>query len=157
MQLEFTQSPEPARRYLKLWYFCQFIVTLIILSAALTVWFYNDMPFYGTYIFIGLVLIDILYYLIHPILLYRYYHYRVTDSYIEIQKNWWFKRNEVIQIERIQYVRRKTGPLMRWFQLNRLSFYTAGHELVLPLLYDDTITEIESFCLTQLKGGDSDV
>lgn len=157
MQLEFSGSPKQVRRYLKLWHLYQLIATLILLVAGVVVWFYYDMPFYGAYIFAGLALIDVLYFIIRPILLYRYYHYRVTDSYIEINKNWWFKRNEVIQIERIQYVRRKSGPLMRRFHLDRLTCYTAGHELVLPLLFDDTITEIESFCLARLEGGDSDV
>lgn len=157
MQLEFTKSPRSAARYLKIWYAILLLMSLIGVAIGALIWFYNGLPFYGVYIFTGVAIIYSLFFMIRALIIYRYFQYRVTERYIEINKNWWFKHNEVIQIERIQYVKRKSGPLMRHFHLNRLTFYTAGHELDLPLLFDEKINEIERHCLTQLERGDSDV
>ncbi|ARJ50244.1 PH domain-containing protein [Staphylococcus lutrae] len=157
MHSTFQRSPKATYAYLKQVYFLKLLFILAVLSVFTIVWLYFEWPMYGVYFMIGIAVIVVLYCFIHPMLIYHFYHYCVTTHVIEIKKNWWFNKHDVIKIERIQYVERKTGLLMRRHRLSRLICFTAGHNIAFPVLFEEEVQYIESHCLEQIKGGDSDV
>ncbi|RZI05068.1 PH domain-containing protein, partial [Staphylococcus condimenti] len=68
-----------------------------------------------------------------------------------------FKKESVIKLDRVQYLERKTGPLLNRFGLCKNYIVTAGHEIILPLVNEDTTKEMEEYCMDYLEKVDADV
>nr|WP_269814020.1 PH domain-containing protein [Staphylococcus canis] len=96
-------------------------------------------------------------YLVYPHFFYLYTQYQVRHRQIMIKRHVWFQKTEVIKLERIQFVKRSSGPLLRHHNLCILTLTTAAHEVKFPYLSVDEAKRLESYCLNHIKRGDDDV
>ncbi|TGV07229.1 PH domain-containing protein, partial [Mesorhizobium sp. M8A.F.Ca.ET.173.01.1.1] len=109
------------------------------------------------YIFIAIIIFDVIYMLLRPWLKYKYTFYCVKDHYIEIKKGLFFKKYEIIKFERTQFLKRKSNPLLRQLHISKLTLMTAGHSLDFPLMLTKEIEVFEHNILEYLRGADYDV
>lgn len=157
MEFEFLPPPKVALTYMKILCVIQCSIVIVLIGVASWLWLYFDLWMIMIYVFAIIAVMALIFFIAKPFIYYRYYTYRITAHHIEIQKRWWFRKYEVIQIERIQSISRENGPLQRHYQLQQLHCTTAGHSIQLPLVLDEDAKRIEAYCMNQLKGGDADV
>ncbi|MCS4487058.1 PH domain-containing protein [Staphylococcus americanisciuri] len=155
--MTFHKSPEITKRYLRRLYALTYVGMMISLIIILLVLYYFDMWQPLRYIVIGLMVLSSIYCLVRPHFKYHYTSYRMNQNMIEVKRHFWFQRHDIIKVERLQYVQWRNGPLMRRYQLQRLTLTTAGHDLKLPLLDAEDVSRIEAYCLAYLQEVDSDV
>lgn len=153
----FHKSPEVAKRYLRRFYLIELIAGALPLIAGLVLIRYYNIWQPLFYIVIGLLVLLLIYCMTQPYFKYHYTHYRMNQNIIEVKRHFWFRRYDILKVERIQYVRWQNGPLLRHYKLQRLTLTTAGHEVTLPLLYAEDVERIEQHCLAYLQEVDSDV
>lgn len=109
------------------------------------------------YIFSGLILLEIILLIFRPWIKYRYAYYKVSNPIIEVKNGLFLKRKEIMKFERIQYIERKSDPILSKMQLSQVTTLTAGHVIVLPLMKNDEVDRLETEILQYLRGADYDV
>lgn len=157
MSETFHRSPEIAKRYLRRYYTILFIIGAIPLIAGLVLIHYFELWQPLFYIVIALLVMLLLHCVTRPHFKYHYTYYRMYENVIEVKRHFWFRRHDILKVERLQFVQWKNGPLLRRYQLQTLTLTTAGHDMTLPVLYEADVARIEQHCLSYLQEVDSDV
>lgn len=154
---QFRRSPKQAMRYYYILEVIELIVSLIFMVALVFLWSHYNWWYFLIYIFIAIILFDVIYMLLRPWLKYKYTFYCVKDHYIEIKKGLFFKKYEIVKFERTQFLKRKSNPLLRQLHISKLTLMTAGHSLDFPLMLTKEIEVFEHNILEYLRGADYDV
>ena len=154
---QFRRSPKQAMRYYYILEIIELIVSLIFMVALVFLWSHYNWWHFLIYIFIAIILFDVIYMLLRPWLKYKYTFYCVKDHYIEIKKGLFFKKYEIVKFERTQFLKRKSNPLLRRLHISKLTLMTAGHSLDFPLMLTKEIEVFEHNILEYLRGADYDV
>ncbi|MBB2508889.1 PH domain-containing protein [Staphylococcus cohnii] len=154
---QFRRSPKQAMRYYYILEVIELIVSLIFMVALVFLWSHYNWWHFLIYIFIAIILFDVIYMLLRPWLKYKYTFYCVKDHYIEIKKGLFFKKYEIVKFERTQFLKRKSNPLLRQLHISKLTLMTAGHSLDFPLMLTKEIEVFEDNILEYLRGADYDV
>lgn len=154
---QFRRSPKQAMRYYYILEVIELIVSLIFMVALVFLWSHYNWWHFLIYIFIAIILFDVIYMLLRPWLKYKYTFYCVKDHYIEIKKGLFFKKYEIVKFERTQFLKRKSNPLLSQLHISKLTLMTAGHSLDFPLMLTKEIEVFEDNILEYLRGADYDV
>ena len=154
---QFRRSPKQAMRYYYILEVIELIVSLIFMVALVFLWSHYNWWHFLIYIFIAIILFDVIYMLLRPWLKYKYTFFCVKDHYIEIKKGLFFKKYEIVKFERTQFLKRKSNPLLRRLHISKLTLMTAGHSLDFPLMLTKDIEVFEHNILEYLRGADYDV
>ncbi|WP_145380078.1 PH domain-containing protein [Staphylococcus cohnii] len=154
---QFRRSPKQVMRYYYILEVLELIVSLIFMVALVFLWSHYNWWHFLIYIFIAIIIFDVIYMLLRPWLKYKYTFYCVKDHYIEIKKGLFFKKYEIIKFERTQFLKRKSNPLLRQLHISKLTLMTAGHSLDFPLMLTKEIEVFEHNILEYLRGADYDV
>ncbi|UXR77845.1 MULTISPECIES: PH domain-containing protein [unclassified Staphylococcus] len=157
MTTSFQRSPEVAKKYFRQFYLLRCLIGTVLLIIAFSLDYYFEVWQPLQYIAGGLLVLHILYCLLKPYFRYHFTYYRIKENVIEVKRNYWFRKHQILKVERLQYLHWENGPLLRRYQLQRLILTTAGHAIQLPLLYEEDVHQLEQYCLEQLQEGDSDV
>ncbi|REH82473.1 PH domain-containing protein [Staphylococcus felis] len=153
----FQKSPKCTRGYLFQYHLIHFLIDLFILGGLTFLWYYFNWRFEWIYLITLMTVVSILYHFIYPQIYYAFNQYRIVNNRIEIKRNIWFRKFEVMKFERIQFLTRSTGPLLRRHNLCVVSLVTAGHSIKLPYISLTEAQHIETHCLNYIEGGDDDV
>ncbi|SCT50376.1 PH domain-containing protein [Staphylococcus caeli] len=151
------KSPIQAKKYYYLVEGLEFIVNLIVTIVLIFLWSHFHWWHFLIYIFIGLLILDLLYALIGPWIKYNYTYYRVNKDYIEIKRDFFFKKQEIVKFERTQFIEQKYNPMLKKLSLVKLSLVTAGHHVTFPLMHTEDAETFESTTFDYLRGADFDV
>ncbi|MFH4936248.1 PH domain-containing protein [Staphylococcus cohnii] len=154
---QFRRSPKQAMRYYYILEVLELIVSLMFMVALVFLWSHYNWWHFLIYIFIAIILFDVIYMLLRPWLKYKYTFFCVKDHYIEIKKGLFFKKYEIVKFERTQFLKRKSNPLLRRLHISKLTLMTAGHSLDFPLMLTKEIEVFEHNILEYLRGADYDV
>lgn len=134
------------------------ILFLIIINIGL---YYICQTLHWTFwLFKGLLILSILYICVlifRPWVLYYARAYEVHQNDVIVLKSFFFKKRAVIKYDRIQMIKKESGPLLRGFGLYKLSLVTAGHELTLPRMDAKHAEKLEAVILRHLEEVDADV
>ncbi|PTF03379.1 hypothetical protein BUY36_10930, partial [Staphylococcus cohnii] len=79
---QFRRSPKQAMRYYYILEVIELIVSLIFMVALVFLWSHYNWWHFLIYIFIAIILFDVIYMLLRPWLKYKYTFYCVKDHYI---------------------------------------------------------------------------
>ncbi|MEG0288475.1 MAG: PH domain-containing protein [Carnobacterium sp.] len=109
--------------------------------------FWLGIPVIG-YIFSGLIL---------PTLKLRSIRYELHPLVLEIMTGLFFKKREVIAVERIQHILVKEGPLARKFGIQSVHIDTAGTTHEVPLLLKAEGEQLRQQLMVQIKAVTTDV
>lgn len=154
---EYYRSP---RNVLKYYYLTESLSLLlgIIISIVLLLLTYHYNWWNPIYYIVGAIIIfDLLYFMLAPLIKYRFTFYKIEDDYIAISKQFFFKKTELVKFERTQMVNRKSNPVLNVLGLSKTSILTAGHIVELPLINNEDAESFESLILSYLRGADFDV
>src|SRR5699024_3837246 len=154
---QFRRSPKQAMRYYYILEVLELLVSLIFMVALVFLWSHYNWWHFLIYIFIAIIIFDVIYMLLRLWLKYNYTFSCVKDHYIEIKKGLFFKKYEIVKFERTQFLKRKSNPLLRQLHISKLTLMTAGHSLDFPLMLTKEIEVFEHNILEYLRGADYDV
>ncbi|MGC9604209.1 PH domain-containing protein [Staphylococcus warneri] len=74
-----------------------------------------------------------------------------------MKSTFFFKRQDITKVERLQFLQIRTNPLAKLFKINEISFVSAGHSIELPFVSEKEAEYIEDQILSQLRGAEYDV
>ncbi|PNZ57342.1 hypothetical protein CD149_11880 [Staphylococcus condimenti] len=151
------QSPRKVLGYYYLSFILRFLITLMIALVFCGLTYYFNWSPWVIYCFGILLLLQVLFYAVQPWVLWQHRYFTLSDNHIIIINTFFFKKESVIKLDRVQYLERKTGPLLNRFGLCKNYIVTAGHEIILPLVNEDTTKEMEEYCMDYLEKVDADV
>ena len=133
-----------------------FTLAVFILLMVLTIQF--NWPIWLVGIWIILPITDFLLGLfVLPYFKLKSVRYEMRALHLEIMTGIFFKKRELIPIERIQYVAVKEGPLTRAYGIQIVEVFTAGTAHEIPLLLKNEAEGLRNQLLEQLKAVKSDV
>lgn len=153
----YIRSPKSVLKY---YYFTEallLIVGLVITGVLLFLTDYFEWwkPVY--YIIVAGMIFDILYFIVTPMIKYKFTFYKIEEDYVAISKVFFFQKTELVKFERTQLIKRKTNPILHKLSLSKTSILTAGHIVDLPLIHKQDAEKFETIMLTYLRGADFDV
>ncbi|MCD8916154.1 PH domain-containing protein [Staphylococcus simulans] len=151
------QSPRRVIQYYYTRFLIAFLFYLLIFLGIRWISNYFHWNSWIINLLLVLLVIELLYLCIRPWLLWKYRHYQIESTNISTIKDFFFKKQEIVKFDRIQYVERKSGPLLRLFKLYGIVVVTAGHKIALPLLMYKSAEEVEKICIQKLEEVDADV
>ncbi|MCG7340037.1 PH domain-containing protein [Staphylococcus sp. ACRSN] len=155
--LRFERSPKKAMMYYFLLEGLSFMISLIVFIALIFLWGHFNWWHFLVYVFIGLLLVNLIYALIVPWIKYRFSFYKINHRHVEIKRYFYNKSLKLIKLERIQFIKTSSNPLLKKWGLVKVMIITAGHELEFPLMKQSDADNFEKLALDYLKGVDSDV
>ena len=88
------------------------------------------------------VILQLLNFLIYPLIEYRQWAYLITPDRIEIRKGIFFHSIRIVPISRIQHVTVSEGPIARAYHLASVTINTAGGSMKIEGLARETAAEI---------------
>ncbi|CAL28485.1 PH domain-containing protein [Staphylococcus carnosus] len=151
------QSPRIVLGYYYLSFTLRFLIVFIIaLGFSIFSYYFNWSPWVIYSVGI-LLLLQLLFFAVQPWILYHHRYFTLKDNHIMIINTFFFKKEAVIKLDRVQYLERKTGPLLNRFGLCKNHIVTAGHKIVLPLIDKSTTKDMEEYCMNYLEKVDADV
>lgn len=153
----FHRSPKNALKYYYITSFIGLVVVLVILSILYYCWSTYNWWNFILYILITIATIAIINFIVEPYLRYKYHYYKFEGNSIILKQAFFFKKEELSKIERLQYITVNTNPLARKFKINTIELITAGHEITLPMVSEKEAEVIEHQALDRLRGVDDDV
>ncbi|MGC9651158.1 PH domain-containing protein [Staphylococcus warneri] len=92
-----------------------------------------------------------------PVVNYHFLYYRIHHNILEVKSTFFFKRQDITKVERLQFLQIRTNPLAKLFKINEISFVSAGHSIELPFVSEKEAEYIEDQILSQLRGAEYDV
>ena len=122
---------------------CMFVATLVqvIITSAI---FGGILLIFGEYftqivknIIIGIILLDILYMIVSPKVIYERYRYSITEDAIDVKEGFLFIERNIVPIERLHKIAIEKGPIDRMFNLSKVIVTTAGGDITIRFLEDD--------------------
>lgn len=119
----------------------EIIVKYIILMLILYIPF-KIVPEIISIILLILIIKDILYLIIWPILKYERYRLLITENSIEIKNGFLFVEINIVPIERIHKITIKKSPIDKLFRLSKVILTTAGGDITIKFLSDEKVEEI---------------
>lgn len=119
----------------------EIIVKYIILMLILYIPF-KIVPEIISIILLILIIKDILYLIIWPILKYERYRLLITENSIEIKNGFLFVEINIVPIERIHKITIKKSPIDKLFRLSKVILTTAGGDITIKFLGDEKVEEI---------------
>ena len=154
---KYIRSPKSVLKY---YYFTEgllLIVGLIISGVLLflTNHFEWWKPIY--YIIVVGMIFDILYFIVTPLIKYKFTFYKIEEDYVAISKKFFFQKTELVKFERTQLIKRNSNPILHKLSLSKTSILTAGHIVDLPLIHKQDAEKFEMTILSYLRGADFDV
>lgn len=154
---KYIRSPKSVLKY---YYFTEgllLIVGLIISGVLLflTNHFEWWKPIY--YIIVAGMIFDILYFIVTPLIKYKFTFYKIEEDYVAISKQFFFQKTELVKFERTQLIKRNSNPILHKLSLSKTSILTAGHIVDLPLIHKQDAEKFEMTILSYLRGADFDV
>lgn len=114
--------------------------TVVILGCAFLA--KEDIPEFVSiiiYIVVGIGFLDML---IAPRLRYERYRYILTEEEFEVRKGLIVVKTEIVPIERLHKIEVSSGPLFRAFGLKEVLATTAGGDVRVSFLEDETANQI---------------
>lgn len=121
--------------------FIQFVIIAGGLIVA-NVLFGENLPTVLSKIIYIVIGVDFLYLLISPKIRYERYRYRLTAEELEVQRGLVVIRTEIVPIERLHKIEVTSGPIFRAFHLKEVLATTAGGDIHISYLTDETADEI---------------
>ena len=116
-----------------------YIILILILYLPLKVF-----PKIISIILTLLILKDIIYLIIFPIIKYERYRYVIGEDSIEIKDGFLFVEINIVPIERIHKITVKKGPIDKLFSLSKVILTTAGGDVTIKFLTDEKVKVISS-------------
>ncbi|MDK6298851.1 PH domain-containing protein [Staphylococcus caprae] len=101
--------------------------------------------------------IAIIHFIFSPFIRYKYHFYKFEGNSIILKEAFFFKREELSKIERLQFITIGTNPLAKKFKINSIELVTAGHEITLPMISEQEAQMIQQQALDRLRGVNDDV
>lgn len=116
-----------------------YIILILILYLPLKVF-----PKIISIILTLLILKDIIYLIICPIIKYERYRYVIGEDSIEIKDGFLFVEINIVPIERIHKITIKKGPIDKLLSLSKVILTTAGGDVTIKFLTDEKVKVISS-------------
>jgi len=88
---------------------------------------------------------------------YKFHYYKLKGNFIILKQTFFFKKEELSKIEKLQYVIIGTNPLAKLLRLKSVEFVTAGHEMALPMVSEKEGEMLQKLALERLRGVTEDV
>lgn len=155
--IHFQRSPRQVQMYYYLVQAMNFVIAFLLLGLFLFLTLYFHWWNWLIYLIALIGLIVVINCIFDPLIAYRFTYYKVTESYLAVDHRFFFKKQKLVNIERIQYLVRHENPILHSMGLCKVEVVTAGHGVELPLMHETTVQEIEEHLLTKLKGVNTDV
>ncbi len=153
----FHKSPRNALKYYYITNSISFIILLAILSTLYYCWYtfkwWDCIP----YILIALTIIAFIHCCLAPLVRYKFHYYKLKGNFIILKQTFFFKKEELSKIEKLQYVIIGTNPLAKLLRLKSVEFVTAGHEMALPMVSEKEGEMLQKLALERLRGVTEDV
>ncbi|MCY1569926.1 PH domain-containing protein [Staphylococcus pettenkoferi] len=153
----YQRSPRQVQKYYYIAQIVESVFLLLILGLFLFLTLHFHWWHWLIYVIAILGAIIIIDCIAEPLIDYRYTYFKVTDHYLAVDHRFFFKKQELVNIERIQYLIRHENPILHRMGLCKVEVVTAGHGVELPLIHETQVQEIEEHLLTKLKGVNTDV
>lgn len=157
MDNTFHKSPRNTLTY----YFLTSVLNLIIEIIIFTILFYlwNQFNWWHFIIYIYFLLwgISLIRFFYVPVVNYHFLYYRIHHNILEVKSTFFFKRQDITKVERLQFLQIRTNPLAKLFKINEISFVSAGHSIELPFVSEKEAEYIEDQIFSQLRGAEYDV
>lgn len=153
----FHRSPKNALKYYYITSFITLIIILVILSILYYCWSTFHWWDFILYILIMIAAITIIHFIFSPFIRYKYHFYKFEGNSIILKEAFFFKREELSKIERLQFITIGTNPLAKKFKINSIELVTAGHEITLPMISEQEAQIIQQQALDRLRGVNDDV
>lgn len=122
----------------------------------LVYWFDGPIIFVILSVLITLLVFCVDYFFL-PYLRYKSIRYEVHPTYLEILKGVFFRKREIIPIERVQQVSIEDGPLSRRYHVQIVEIQTAGTGHQVPLLLEEDAQALKAQIMDLIKEVQSDV
>lgn len=151
------QSPRNVLIYYYIRFSIAFVIELMIASCIIFIASYLAWPIWTVLTVGALLAVQLLFYVVQPWILLKYRYYIIADNYVTKLHTFFFQKEVIVKLERVQFLKRKTGPLLNRFGLCRNSIVTAGEVIELPLMHIDKTKELERHCMNFLEKVDTDV
>lgn len=153
----FKKSPKSALSYYVVISIIKFLQDMACYVIFYLLWSHFNWHPYLIYVLLLLLVFSIVKLIVTPLYKYHCLFYSVEPSIIQYRSKFIVEAIRTTKIERLQYLQIKTNPISRMFNLYKVIFITAGHEVVLPMLGDKQINVIQDITFNQLRGVDDDV
>lgn len=151
------RSPKKVLKYYYLTEGLLLLVGVIIgIALILLTHYYNWWNAIHYIVIVGMV-VDVFYFVVTPVIKYKFTFYKIETDYVAISKQFFFKKTELVKFERTQIVNRKSNPVLDILGLSKTSINTAGHVVNLPLIQNKDAETVETSILSYLRGADFDV
>lgn len=138
------------------------LIHLVLYVIALSAYSYVNEKWWHvgawTYAAAAFVILAILYceYTVFPAIRYRNFFYKLHEDEIEIAHGLFIVTHMIVPVNRVQYVKMKQGPIMKFFQLSSLSVSTASNTEEIPGLTEQEAQYLQKAIITLAKVEDDD-
>lgn len=119
----------------------QFVVLTAIITVLIIV-FHKEWPAFVTGILLGVIGLEVLYFIIAPKVRYERYRYILTEEELEVRKGIITIKTEIVPIERLHKIEVSCGPILRAFGLKDVLATTAGSDIKVEFLTDEVADKI---------------
>ena len=133
------------------------IIEIIIFTILFYLWNQFNWWHFIIYIYFLLWGISLIRFFYVPIINYYFLYYRIHHNILEVKSTFFFKRQDITKVERLQFLQIRTNPLAKFFKINEISFVSAGHSIELPFVSEKEAEYIEGQIFSQLRGAEYDV
>ncbi|GGE33930.1 membrane protein [Pullulanibacillus camelliae] len=147
---------------IKVWRIHGMIWTFICLIAAVALFICGRLVYHWFYYGGGVMLLlaigsGILSIWLIPVLRWRFFRYRISETQVMIREGIWMVKQTVIPIARIQYVDTHQGPLLRRYRLSSLKVSTAATTHHIPALGHRQAISLRNYLADLAQVSDVDV
>lgn len=94
------------------------------------------------WIYIGAVFFAIVYVILVPAIRYARYRYAVDEEAIRVREGFLWITESIVPMERLHKLSLSQGPVDRLFKLSKVQVTTAGGDVTIKFLKEDTASEI---------------
>ncbi|OLS05126.1 hypothetical protein AUK68_09225 [Staphylococcus epidermidis] len=157
MDNTFHKSPRNTLTYYFLTSGLNLIIEIIIFTILFYLWNQFNWWHFIIYIYFLLWGISLIRFFYVPIVNYHFLYYRIHHNILEVKSTFFFKRQDITKVERLQFLQIRTNPLAKLFKMNEISFVSAGHSIELPFVSEKEAEYIEDQIFSQLRGAEYDV
>ncbi len=120
------------------------VLVLGLALAAVAVYFIRDKGWFAPAASaIGILAAALVAYeLVSPLVLYKYYRYRMDDDCMEVRKGVIVRSHTLVPVERVHQVNVRRGPILRRYGLADVTVTTAGGVVSLDYLDEDVAEDV---------------
>lgn len=139
------------------------VVTAIIIGAigggSLAIGLSNSLSFFTVcgWLIIGNALVILIAMLALVPYRWRFWTYRISDRDVELHKGYFFRKQIVIPIARVQNVTLDQGPFLRWQKLQEIAIVTAATSHKIDGVSPETAEQLKELIMKLAKEARNDL